>query len=154
MPVSPRLLLVLAAFVAGLSLPQTTSADSNDRPVLAGSQDPFEIGKCFGSYRRVDYHRDPILDWPCFEYAAPKNVGFGNSSIFAVNCAALNAVFKDAGLQCKIDHPSFESHYAAQAKLTKASARDTKDPGDYCTAIIQVFLGQSGLDANTAGTFN
>jgi hypothetical protein len=147
---------LLAACAAGiLSSGRSVSADPSEdaHAALAGAQEPFQIGKCYGSYRRVDYHRDPILDWPCFEFAAPQNVNYQNSSIFAVDCKLLSDLF-DGAISCKIDHPSFDAHFAAQAKLAKASKRDDKDPGDYCKAVIEVFMGNSSLDHNTAKTFN
>ena len=53
---------------------RTTASNSSPTPaILPSTGHPFDVNSdCFGEHGRVDYHRDPVLLWPCFDYADDK----------------------------------------------------------------------------------
>jgi hypothetical protein len=88
-----------------------------------------------GSGGRLDYHRDPILFWPCFEGGQP---GTAEYSTFAHNCDDTNKTL-GSSLACRIDHRGFDEHYRLEAAKSKQLNRESRDPGDYCESVFQVF---------------
>jgi len=91
---------------------------------------------------RVDYHRDPVLFWPCFEGGEE---GTPEYTSLAHNCDNINKALGGTSLKCVIDHPSFDAHFGLEAKKPKRRDRDVRDPGNYCEQAFSVF------EARTAG---
>ena len=110
----------------------TTAAPSSS----GGRQ--FDVNRdCFadasGAGGRIDYHRDPILFWPCFEAAGQP--GRPEYSSFARNCDDTNKTL-GLSLACRIDHRGFDAHYRLEAKKPKELNREARDPGGYCEAVL------------------
>ena len=128
----------------------STASNSSPAPaILPSTGHSFDLNRdCFGEHGRVDYHRDPILLWPCFDYADDK--GTAEYSELAKNCDEVNEALKSS-IACHLDHKSFDAHFAAQAKIPKAADRDGHDPGGYSSVVFSQFSGRAALVDNTLG---
>ncbi|HUJ63204.1 MAG TPA: hypothetical protein VLX92_32120 [Kofleriaceae bacterium] len=157
-------LVLLAGCTAGFSLSHGLSSSSSasaspssgggaNAPVLASSGGShFDVNRdCYGEHGRVDWHRDPILFWPCFEYDELKNTAEYSDN--AKNCDEVNDLLKSK-IACRIDHKGFDAHFAEQAKIMPASQRDSSDPGSYCSMVYTEFAGREALVTGTLHMFN
>jgi hypothetical protein len=128
----------------------TSSPTASDTTILgsSGGAKGFDLNRdCFGEDGRVAWHRDPILRWNCFDYA--EMPGTAEYSEWAKNCDALNQELGAPSIACKIDHKSFDAHFAAEAKKARNADRDSSDPGSYCEQVMSEFTGRTALVANT-----
>jgi hypothetical protein len=124
-----------------------TSSETTIQPSGGGGRG-FDLNKeCFGENSRIDWHRDPILRWNCFDYA--ESPGTAEYSSFARNCDDLNQQLGTPAIACKMDHKSFDAHYALEAKKPKNNDRDPSDPGNYCEQIMAEFGGRAALATAT-----
>jgi hypothetical protein len=108
--------------------------------LLSGFQQAHAVdvnGEC-GTGKEVNWHRNPVLHWPCFEEKDPG--GFVPSTQIA--CKQLAEAVK-APLTCKIDHASYDKHFAAEAKKPKLDDRDHSTPDSDCAYAIGVMLGSN-----------
>lgn len=104
---------------------------------------------CTGAENRIGWHRDPIVRWNCFDYAEMK--GTVEYSQFARDCDEMNSQIGGGAIACKIDHKSFDAHYAEEAKKEKNSDRDGSDPGNYASMLMAEFTGRTAGKANSLG---
>lgn len=118
---------------------------------IAANGHPFDVNKdCYGEHPAIDFHRTPVLYWPCFDFA--ELPGTAEYSTFARNCDEVNEAFKgDASIACQIEHKGFDDHFAAQAKVPRNADRDPSDPGNYCGMIFGEFAGRHAIVTNTLG---
>jgi len=67
-----------------------------------------------------------------------------SESSFETRCEGLNKDFK-SNIVCKIDHKSFDRHFASEKKKAKVVDRDGSDPIFYCGAAGIGFFGDELL---------
>ena len=65
-----------------------------------------------------------VQPYPAFSWS-------DSESSYATRCEGFNEHFK-SHITCKIDHSSFDKHFAAEKKIPKAADRDSNDPIFYC----------------------
>lgn len=129
-----------------------SSPTASDTTIQGSSSSPkgFDINRdCFGEDSRIAWHRDPILRWNCFDYAEMPDTA--EYSDWAKNCDELNKELGTPSIACKIDHKSFDAHYAAEAKKPRNNDRDPSDPGNYCSRVMSEFSGRTAGLPNTFG---
>jgi hypothetical protein len=127
-----------------------SSPTASDTTIQGSSSSPkgFDINRdCFGEDSRIAWHRDPILRWNCFDYAEMPDTA--EYSDWAKNCDELNKELGAPSIACKIDHKSFDAHYAAEAKKPRNNDRDSSDPGNYCSRVMSEFSGRTAGLPNT-----
>lgn len=130
----------------GVSSP--TASDTTIAPSHGGGS--FDYNRdCTGAENRIGWHRDPIIRWNCFDYAELK--GTVEYSQWARDCDEMNNQIGGGAIACKMDHKSFDAHFAEEAKKEKNSDRDPSDPGNYCSMLMSEFTGRSAGKANSLG---
>jgi len=130
----------------GVSSP--TASDTTIQPSSGGGS--FDYNRdCFGDDGRVAWHRTPILRWNCFDYADMK--GTVEYSQWSKDCDEMNTQIGSGAIACKMDHKSFDAHYAEEAKKEKNIDRDPSDPGNYCSMLLAELTGRTAGKANALG---
>lgn len=121
------------------------------RAAIAAAGHPFDVNRdCYGDHPGIDYHRDPIVYWPCFDFA--ERPGSAEYSTFARDCDELAAAFgADGAIACRIEHRGFDAHFAAHAAIPRQRDRDGSDPGNACDMILAELDGRHAGAANTLG---
>lgn len=112
------------------------------RAAIAASGHHFDVNKdCYGDHPGIDFHRDPIVYWPCFDHAErPDSAEYSG---FARDCDELNRPFApDDHLACRIEHRGFDAHFAAQAAIPRDRDRDGGDPGNACGLVMAELAGR------------
>src|ERR1700761_4718361 len=102
-------------------------------------------GECGSVELRMDYHRDPVLRWACYEGLdqGTNHYQYG----FQWKCDYLDKVVKwsePPSFKCEYVHEGFDRHYKLEAKKPKAKDRDEREPLNYCFHLIDLLTGGVG----------
>jgi hypothetical protein len=118
-----------------------------------GGHGSFDYNRdCFanqGQGGSIDFERDPIVFWPCFENATPK--GTAQETQFAKNSDQVNEALGTTVLTCTIDHKGFDEFFKAEAAKKVKDRNDAFTPLE-CAHVLGLFMGNNALSAPITGT--
>jgi hypothetical protein len=106
---------------------------------------------CVTTDQMMDYHRDPIIRWGCFE-DFKKGDSPGYQGTITYSCEGINesSFWGRTHFKCEMDHANFDAHYKEEAKKPRALDRDKRTPLQYCSNILDIMRG---ANAGSPGIF-